>query len=55
MYVITTHEQPVLFVAAPTYCALPRCSRTRRHYSHGTADCIRRAKAAGIPVHAIPA
>lgn len=48
-------ELPVMFVAAPTYCALPRCSHARRHYSHGTADCIRRAEAAGIPVRTIPA
>ncbi|MGW2384365.1 SLOG family protein [Streptomyces sp. NPDC001658] len=46
-------EQPVLFVAAPAYCTLPRCRSARPHYSHGTADCIRRAEAAGIPVHTI--
>ncbi|MEU5043239.1 SLOG family protein [Streptomyces griseorubiginosus] len=46
-------EQPVLFVAAPAYCTLPRCRSARPHYSHGTADCIRRAEAAGIPVHKI--
>lgn len=34
-------ERPVLFVAAQV------------HGSTGTADCIRRAKAAGIPVHRI--
>lgn len=48
-------ERPVLFVAAPTPCALPACRTKQPHDSHGTADCMRRAKAAGIPVHRITA
>ncbi|GAA3591171.1 SLOG family protein [Streptomyces osmaniensis] len=43
-------EHPLLFVAAPTQCTLPKCRTARPHDSHGTADCIRRAEAAGIPV-----
>ena len=42
-------EHPTLFVAAPTYCTLPKCRTAQPHHSHGTADCLRRIKAAGIP------
>ncbi len=31
-------------------CADPGCRRPRPHITHGTADCIRRAAKAGIPV-----
>jgi hypothetical protein len=31
-------------------CTRPRCARPKPHDSHGTADCIRRAEKAGIPV-----
>jgi hypothetical protein len=48
-------ERPVMFVAAATRCAAPRCASKAPHDSHGTADCMRRAKAAGIPVHRITA
>ncbi|MCX5000942.1 SLOG family protein [Streptomyces longwoodensis] len=43
-------EHPLLFVAAPTPCTRPACRTKQPHDSHGTADCIRRAEAAGIPV-----
>jgi hypothetical protein len=31
-------------------CRKPGCKRDRPHWTHGTADCIRRAERAGIPV-----
>jgi len=48
-------ERPVLFVAAVMPCTLPKCAHIPPHNSHGTADCIRRAEAAGIPVYTITA
>jgi hypothetical protein len=42
-------ERPALFVAAATWCALPKCRTARPHHSHGTADCLRRIRKAGIP------
>lgn len=48
-------ERPVLFVAAPTRCTLPKCQTKQAHDSHGTADCIRRAEKAGIPVWRVQA
>lgn len=48
-------EHPALFVAAATDCTLPKCRTPRPHHTHGTADCARRARAAGIPVHTITA
>lgn len=34
-------------------CTKPNCNRPQPHDSHGTADCIRRAKQAGITVREI--
>jgi len=51
---VMVDERPLLFLAAATVCALPRCRGARPHDSHGTADCIRRAEAAGIPVWRVP-
>ncbi|MFD9443454.1 DUF2493 domain-containing protein [Streptomyces sp. NPDC060001] len=44
-------EHPLLFVAAPVRCTAAKCRPLPPHDSHGTADCIRRAEAAGIPVY----
>lgn len=52
---VMVDERPLLFVAAATQCTLPKCRTARPHDSHGTADCIRRAEAAGIPVWRVQA
>ncbi|MFF7527279.1 SLOG family protein [Streptomyces pseudovenezuelae] len=43
-------EQPLLFVAGVMRCTAPKCAGKAPHNTHGAADCIRRAEAAGIPV-----
>jgi hypothetical protein len=48
-------QQPALFVAAVMPCTASRCAHIPPHHSHGATDCIRRAEAAGIPVHTITA
>jgi hypothetical protein len=48
-------ERPVLFVAGVMRCTAAKCARRGPHNSHGATDSIRRAEAAGIPVHTITA
>ncbi|KIF66257.1 hypothetical protein HY68_36735 [Streptomyces sp. AcH 505] len=42
--------QPRLCVAFIRPCTRATCRKPQPHDSHGTADCIRRAKKAGLPV-----
>ncbi|GAA3154401.1 DUF2493 domain-containing protein [Streptomyces rectiviolaceus] len=48
-------RRPLLLVAAAVRCTLPKCRTAKPHDSHGTADCMRRAAAAGIPIRRITA
>lgn len=48
-------EKPVLFVAATMRCTARKCAGKPPHDSHGAADCIRRATAAGIPLLTVAA
>lgn len=48
-------EGPVLFVAAAMRCTAAKCAGKPVHDSHGATDCVRRAKAAGIPVYEVRA
>lgn len=45
--------QPTLCVAFVMPCTQAACQRPRPHPSHGTADCMRRARKAGIPIYQI--
>lgn len=44
-----------LVLAFPAPCVSERCRRRDAHDSHGTADCMRKARAAGIPVEEVRA
>jgi hypothetical protein len=43
-------------LAFPSKCTLmaPKCANTKLHMSHGTADCIRKAKNLPIRIHRYP-
>ncbi|MFJ4473187.1 SLOG family protein [Streptomyces sp. NPDC089424] len=42
-------ERPAIFLAFSSRCTAPRCANKPVHGSHGTDDCLRRARAASIP------
>lgn len=46
-------ERPTMFAAFSAQCTAPRCVSKPVHGSHGTDDCLRRARAAGIPVRTV--
>ncbi len=40
-----------LCLAVIVPCTRPKCATRPQHGTHGTADCIRQARRAGIPIH----
>jgi hypothetical protein len=45
--------QPIICLAFIAPCTSPRCRKPKPHDSHGVDNCIRLARAAGIPVREV--